>query len=187
MTRVYIALLAGLAILPAATSTLESARRKFDRLDEGKLRAGTRVDISTEELTAWAADEAKTYAPGAIRNIRLVLTPGGATVTASIDFLKVRQATTGEQAGWLMKNLLGGERQVTVRTRIESRNRKARVDLERVEISGVAIEGTTLEFLITNWLRPTLPDVHINEWFNLGVRVDRFTVSQSGVSVFVGK
>jgi len=86
-----------------------------------------------------------------------------------------------------MRNLFAGERQVVVRARFDSRNRRARVDVDRVEVSGVPIEGATLEFLVQNWLRPTFPDVKIDEWFDLGFRMDRFTVAPTGVSVFIGK
>ena len=180
-------LTAGLLLLPAATSVADVAQQKFDHIDSGKLRAGTRVDLSTAELNAWAASEARIYAQGATRNIKLELTVGAAKGTMLMDFLKLRQAATGEQPGWLMKNLFGGERLVTVTAHFESRNRRARVDVDRVEVSGVPIEGTTLDFLIENWLRPTFPDVKINEWFDLGFRMDRFTVSPVGASVFIGK
>jgi len=86
-----------------------------------------------------------------------------------------------------MKNLFAGERPVTVTVRFESRNGRARVDVDRVEVSGVPIEGATLDFLIQNWLRPTFPDVKINEWFELGYRIDRLTVSPGGTAVFIGK
>jgi len=177
----------GLLALPAATSPADIAHQKFARIENAKLPAGTRVDISAAELNAWAADEARLYAPGATRSIRLELTAGGATESMLVDFLKLRQAATGEQPGWLMKNLFSGERQVTVTARFESRNRRARVDVDRVEVSGVLIQGTTLDFLIQNWLRPTFPDVKINEWFDLGFRIDRFTVTPGGASIFIGK
>lgn len=177
----------GLIALPAATSVADIAHQKFARIETAKLPPGTRVDLSAAELNAWAADEARLYAPGAARNIKLQLTTGGATGSLLIDFLKLRQAATGEQAGWLMKNLFAGEKQVTVTAHFESKNRRARVNVDRVEISGVPIEGTTLDFLIQNWLRPTFPDVRINEWFDLGYRMDRFTVSPAGVQVIIGK
>ena len=47
--------------------------------------------------------------------------------------------------------------------------------------------GAALDFLIQNWLRPTFPDVKINQWFDLGFHMDSFTVSPAGVQVFVGK
>ena len=173
--------------LAAAAPTADIAHQKFARIESGKLPAGTRIDLSAAELDAWAADEAKLYAPGATRNIHLQLRAGAATASMLVDFLKLRQATTGEDPGWIMKNLFAGERQVTVTARFESRNRRARVDVDRVEVSGVPIEGATLTFLIDNFLRPTFPDVKVDEWFELGFHMDRFTVSPVGVSVFIGR
>jgi hypothetical protein len=155
-------LTAGLVILCAASSTADIAHQKFARIKDGKLAAGTRVDLSGAELTAWAADEARIYAPGAVRNIKLQLADGSATGSLMVDFLKLRQAATGEQPGWLMKTLFAGERPVTVTARFESRNRRARVDVDRVEVSGVPIEGTTLDFVIQNFLRPTFPDAKVD-------------------------
>lgn len=178
---------AGLLILHAAASTADIAHRKFARIEDGRLAPGTRLYLSAAELNAWAADEAQMYAPGAARDIKLQLADGAATGSMLVDFVKLRQAATGEQAGWLMKNLFAGERQVTVTARFESGNRRARVDVERVEVSGVPIEGATLDFLIQNWLRPTFPDVKADQWFDLGFRIERFTVSPGGVLVVIGK
>lgn len=182
-----LALAAVFLALAAPASIADIAHQKFARIETGKLPAGSRIDLSAAELNAWAADEAKLYAPGATRNIHLQLSDGAATASMLVDFLKLHQAATSEDPGWIMKNLFAGERQVTVTGRFESRNRRARVDVDRVEVSGVAIEGATLTFLIDNFLRPTFPDVKVDEWFPLGFHMDRFTVSPTGVSVFIGK
>jgi hypothetical protein len=178
--------LVGALLLPGVTSLADIAHQKFARIETGKLAPGTRIDFSIIELNAWAADEARLYAPGAARNIKVELTEGGATGSMLLDFLKLRQSATGEQPGWLAKTLFSGERPVTVKGRFESGSRRARVMVDRVEVSGVAIEGTALEFLIQNWLRPTFPDVKVNQWFELAYRVERFTVTPSGTSVFIG-
>lgn len=76
---------------------------------------------------------------------------------------------------------------MVVTARFASRNGRARVvDVERVEVSGIAIEGHTLEFVIEDYLRPTFPDVVVNEWFGLRFGVERFTVAPGGVTVNVG-
>jgi len=186
--RIGLALLAtGVLLLPAATSTADIAHRKFGQVEDGKLPAGTRVDLTAAELNAWASDEARIWVPGATRNIHLDLRTGEATGTILIDFAKLQKAATGQDPGWLMRNLFSGERPVTVKARFESSNRRARVDVERVEVSGVPIEGATLNFLIEEWLKPTFPDVKVNQWFDLGFRINRFTVSPGGVSIYVGR
>jgi hypothetical protein len=181
------ALLGALALFVSAATVSESANRKFAGLESARLPAGTRVDISIEELNAWANQKAHIYAPGAARNLRLELHDGEATGYALIDFVKLRQSAGGEEPGWIMRNLFSGERPVMVKARLQSRNRRARVDVERVEVSGVPIQGSALDFLIRNWLRPTFPTAHVNEWFNLGLRIDRFTVKPGGASVFIAR
>jgi len=95
----------------------------------------------------------------------------------------VEESVCGGEAG-------GGDGAVRVaqwRARFASRNGRARVvDVERVEVSGIAIEGHTLEFVIEDYLRPTFPDVVVNEWFGLRFGVERFTVAPGGVTVNVG-
>lgn len=177
----------GLVLLAAATPPADIAHRKFGQLENGKLPAGTRVDLTPAELNAWAADEARIWAPGAARNIHLDLRTGEATGSVLVDFAKLRKAVTGEDPGWIMKNLFSGERSVTVTARFESSNRRARVDVERVEVSGVPIEGAALNFIIEEWLKPTFPDVKVNQWFGLGFRINRFTVSPNLVSVYIGR
>jgi hypothetical protein len=185
--RIVLVVSAYLAALSAAPPPADLAHQKLARIESGELPAGTRIVLSGSELNAWAVDEALRYAPGATRNIRLRLATNGATASMLLDFLKLRQASTSEDPGWLMRNLFAGERPITVAAHFESRNHRARVMLDRVEISGVLIEGATLDFLVRNWLRPTFPDVKINEWFDLGYRIDSFTVTPSVVSVLIGK
>jgi hypothetical protein len=190
MTRFWpaIAVLVGAAALFVSAATVaESANRKFASIESTRLPAGTRIDLSLDELNAWVNQKARIYAPGGARNLRLELHDGEATGYALIDFVKLRQATSGEEPGWIMRNLFSGERPVMVKARFQAQNRRARVDVERVEVSGVPIQGSALDFLIRNWLRPTFPDAHVNEWFNLGLRMERFTVRPSGASVFIAR
>ncbi len=179
-----------LAIAGVAAATLaesQSAYRKFERIESGHAAPGSRIDFTPGELNAWTRDQARTRVPRGLRNPRIELSSARATGYADIDFLQLRQSTTGEAPGWLMRNLLAGERPVMVTARIQTGNGRARVDVERVEISGVPIEGRVLDLLIEQYVRPTFPDVKVSEWFELGYQVDRFTMSPSGISVFIGR
>ena len=53
-----------------------------------------------------------------------------------------------------------------------------------MEISGLAIDGNTLDFLIQNFLIPMYPDAVIGKPFELGHGIDRLDVSPSAVGVF---
>ena len=89
VVRVMLIAVATVLLLGAAATVAQIAHQKFARLDAAKLPAGTRVDLSAAELNAWATEQARIYAPGATRNIQLVLTTGGASGTMLPDFLKV--------------------------------------------------------------------------------------------------
>ncbi|MES1262054.1 MAG: hypothetical protein ABUS49_09980 [Acidobacteriota bacterium] len=172
------------AALGAAVFDSQSVWRKLESIERGRT-GGSRVVFTSAELNAWVGDQTRALAPQGARNPRLELGSGLATGYADIDFLKLRQAATGEAPGWLMKNLFSGVRPVKVIARIQSRNGRARVDVARVEVSGIAIEGPALDFLIEDFVRPLFPNAIVSEWFELQHGVDHFTVNTTGIAVFM--
>ena len=175
--------LLGLATLGAAANDYLSARQKFDSIESGLLKAGSRVELSVGELDAYAEREV----PQGVRNPRLQLVaPGMATGIAMVDFGKLRRAL-GYQTGWLMSKLLDGDRPVSVTARIRSAGGRATVDLQRVEIAGVAVDGRTLDFLIQNILLPLYPDAVVGRPFELGHRIERVDVGPAAVAVLIGR
>jgi len=158
-----------------------SAKQKFDSIEAGHLRAGTRVILTFPELNAWVAREA----PAGVRNPQVrVAAREVATGTALIDFGKLERSA-GRQPGWLMSKLLDGERPVTVTARVRSGAGSATVDIQRVEVSGLVIDGRTLDFLIQNFLLPMYPDAVVGRPFELGHRIDRLDVSPANVVVLL--
>jgi hypothetical protein len=138
-------------------------------------------------LNAWLREQAGRYFPGAVTNIRLELGNNSATAYADVDFVKLRQAATGESPGWIMRNLFSGQRSIAVQAHFVSAHGGARVDVDSVRMSGVPIEGRALDFLIRNYVRPTFPDLKLSEWFRLANGVDRVAATPSGASVFIGR
>jgi hypothetical protein len=173
----------GLATLGAAPNDYSSAKQKFDLIESDRLKAGSRVELSVRELDAYAEREV----PEGVRNPHLQLVaPGVATGTAMIDFGKVRRAL-GYQTGWLMSQLLDSDRPVSVTARIHSAGGRATVDLQRVEISGVAADGRTLDFLIQNIFLPLYPNAVLGRPFELGHRIERLDVGTAAVAVLIGR
>ena len=166
----------------AAIDEYASARQKLDQIEAGQLRPGTRLTLTPREIDAYAAREA----PPGVRNPRMQLQAGLAKGTALIDFGKVRRAQ-GHPPGWLLSKLLDGERPVSVTARIRSGNGQATVDVQQVEISGVQIDGSTLDFLIQNFLLPMYPDATVGRPFELGHRIERLEVQPGAVGVVIGK
>jgi hypothetical protein len=175
--------LLGLATLGAAPNDYLSAKQKFDSIENGRLKAGARVELSVRELDAYAEQSV----PVGVRDPRLQLpAPGVATGIAMVDFGKLRRAL-GYQTGWLMSKLLDGDRTVSVTAHIHSAGGRATVDIQRVEISGIAVDGRTLDFLIQNILLPLYPDAVVGRPFELGHRIEKVDVGPAAVDVLIGR
>jgi len=158
-----------------------TAKEKLEKIESGKLRSGAKVVLSFQELNAWVAHEA----PAGVRNPKVQVPAREiATGNALIDFGKLER-NAGRKPGWLMSKLLDGERPVSVTARIRSAGGRATVDIQRVEISGITIDGRTLDFLIENFLMPMYPTAAISRPFEMGHRIDRLDVSPAAVAVLL--
>ena len=160
-----------------------SARQKVDLIESGRLLPGARIDLSLDELNAFAVKEA----PAGVRNPKLALADQGiVSGTAMVDFGKLRRAQ-GYQPGWLMSKLLDGERPVSARARIRSGGGKVTVEVERASISGIEIDGGTLNFIIENFVVPFYPEAMVGRPVAMGFRIDRLQVAPAGVAVLIGR
>ena len=165
------------AASPVGTSPeAASAESKLDLLRNGRAAPGSVVTFTAREINAWAAMELPQYFPRGVRNARVELGRGSATGTATIDFVQLRQGD-GQTTNWLLAKLLEGERPVRVTASIQSAHGKAAVYVRRVEISGVGVSGTALDFLVDNFVRVIFPDVRVNEPFPLADGIERIEVA----------
>jgi hypothetical protein len=160
-----------------------SACQKVSSIESGRLLPGARVDLSLAELNAYAAKEA----PAGVRNAKLMF-EGQETVsgTALVDFGKLRRAQ-GYEPGWLMSKLLDGERPVSATARIHSGGGKVTVDVQKASISGVEIDGKTLDFLIQNFILPFYPEAMVDRPVTMGFHIDRLQLAPTGVGVVIGR
>ena len=188
MLRRYalVLLLPVIPVLYSAVSEYASAKRKFEMIGDDRLRPGTRVTLTPGELNAYVLQESKDVLPDGVRNPKLVLGNGVATGSALIDFGQVRRAQ-GKSAGWMLSRLLEGERPVTVTANIRSGNGQMTVDVQRVEISGIELDGKMLDFLIRHYLQAVYPQAKVGVPFRIGHRVERVDVRPSDVAVAIGR
>src|SRR5438128_988490 len=112
-----LALLAVPILLFSSRSEYQSAQRKFELIENERLRPGSRLALSQRELNAYAEEELPKIVPQGVREPKLLLGAGTATGSALIDFIKLRSAQ-GKAPGWLMRQMLQGEHPVTVTARI---------------------------------------------------------------------
>lgn len=163
-----------------------SATRKIELIRSERAAAGSQVSLKPRELNAWARQEVSSVVPEGVREPRVELGWGSASGFAYIDFPKLQQAR-GQPVGWILRHLLAGERPVRVEARIRSGGGRATVDLDRVEISGLAIQGAALEFLIRSFLLPYVPEAKIGQPFELAHRIERLEVRPEEVRVLIGR
>lgn len=162
------------AVDPAA-----SLRQKLAHIESGRLPPHTRVVTTAAEWNAWASEEAAELFPGAIQDVRLTALPEDRiTASARVNFLKLSNSRN-----WLMQELFNGEKPVTVTVHVLSNNGRARVDVERVEVSGVALHGPALDFVIQQYVLPRYPEAEVNRWFALDYGIDHFEIAPAGVTI----
>jgi hypothetical protein len=179
-----IALLSLTGFAAVSRTDYQSAKRKFQSIEKQPPKPGSKVSFTAPELNAYVQAELPPVAPRGIRNPKVeLLGDNTATGRALIDFVSFRSAQ-GKSTNWLMRKLLEGEREVVVTTRISSGGGKATVNLQRVEISGIPIEGATLDFILANYLIPNYPEAKIGRPFALHKNVDRIEVSPGVAYVF---
>ena len=170
----------------AVSPEYQAIEHKFSLIEHERLKPGSRVVLTPEELNAYAREEIAEAAPDGVRNPRLELGQGTATAYALIDFGKLRRAE-GKPPGRILSYLLDGERPVTIKARIRSAGGTATVDVDSVDISGITLEGAMLEFLIQHYLMPAYPNAKVGQPFELGHRIERLDVQPNAVGVLIGR
>jgi hypothetical protein len=179
-------LLLSLFAAAATTPHYVSAQKKLHQIESHQAPARSTVAFTHAEINEYARVRARELADGAVRSPRVELRHNAATAAALVDFAKLREAG-GEPPGMVMRWLLSGERPVRVMLRLDSRDGLCTVHLERVEVSGVGIEGRGLDFLIGNFVTPLYPDAQIGQPFEMDHRVERIDVRPNSVFVRIGE
>ena len=172
------------SMLFAADPLADSAQKKLDSISDQKLKRGAVVTLSPREVNAWIHEKAAKAFPQGIRNENIVLGPGTADGNALVDLTKLSKSNNVNP---LIARLIEGERPLRVAIRVESSNGKCTVFLTHVELSGVAIDGSILDFLIKHFVQPRYPDIKISEPFDLDYNIDHIEIQSAGVRVAIRK
>ncbi len=159
------------------------ASKQFDLIDSGRAKPGSVIVLTPAELNAWARERLPEKING-VREPRITLGMGTATVAMLVDFVKLR-AVDGVENNSAFAKLFEGERLMRVSARLESGGGRAAVHLSRAEIGGAAITGSVLDFVVGTLLRPMFPEAHINEPFDLGANVERIDIRPRDVRVTI--
>ena len=162
--------------LAATRTDYITVKQKFQQIDRKQAKPGSRIPITAQEINAYVENELPLVAPQGIRRPHVQLQGNNtATGSALIDFVKLRSAR-GKPTNWLLRKMLEGEHEVKVTTRVRSADGTATVDVQRVEVGGLPIQGAALDFLVKNYLMPNYPEAKIGRPFKLHNQVDRIEV-----------
>jgi len=172
------------AVMLHASEGFDSAQRKLDAIEARQVRPGSVVTFTPEEINAWARVTVPQIVPQGIRNEHVELSNGSAISSALVDFLKMRQGK-GEATNWFLSRLIEGERPLAVTLRVQSGGGRCTVYLTGVELSGVAVNQTVLDFLVKTFFLPIYPDAKINQPFDLDYNIDRIDIRPRGVMVTI--
>jgi hypothetical protein len=172
------------ASLRAADPLYESARRKLDLIEAGKVARGSVISFPPQEINAWARVRVPEIVPQGIRDIRVELGMNTAAGYAIVDFLKMHQAQ-GQSTNWLISKFIEGERPLKVSVRLESGGGRCTVYLTGVELSNLSANKTVLDFLLNTFFRPLYPDAKIDEPFDLDYNIDRIDIRPTGARVII--
>jgi len=163
----------------------DSAQKKLDSISDQKLKPGSVVTLSPREVNAWIHEKAVKAFPEGVRNEHIDLGPGTADGNALVDLTKIGKSKNSVNP--LIARLIEGERPLRVAIRVESANGRATVFLTHVELSGVAIDGSILDFLIKHFVQPRYPDIKINEPIELDFNIERIEIQPMGVRILIKK
>jgi len=188
--RLFMSMAAGglcaVVLLPsiAADANLETAQTKLDAIQSGRIKPGYGVTFSEAEVNAWAGDRAQKF--DGVRESHVQFGTGTVTASALIDFLQIRKAEGLDTNGAIAK-LIEGERPVRVELRISSNAGRATVTPLRVEISGVGIPASVLDFLVMRFVVPIFPQANVGQPFELKDGIERVEIRPGALRVIMKK
>jgi len=182
--RILISALIAAFALAASDPQADAVTRKIDLIENAAARPGSVFVFTSSELNAWVRSKAPSVVAQGFRNPRLELGNDAATGYALVDFLKIRSAS-GLDTNWLLAKLIEGEKPVSATAEIRSANGQLTVHLKRVEIGGIAVTGSALDFLIKNFFLPLYPNAQIDQPVALADGVDHIQVSPDAARVYI--
>jgi hypothetical protein len=185
MRSLFILAMAAMVPLHANDRIAESALNKLDLIESGRAKPGSVIVFTPAEINAWAEDRVPAMYQG-IREPRVQLGNGSAVGSAMVDFLKMRQGQ-GLTTNSLLSRFIEGERPLKVSVRLESAGGRATAYLTRLELSGAAVTGAALDFLVNQFFLHLFPDAKVNRPFDLPDNIERLEIRQDGVRVTIRK
>lgn len=131
-----------------------SAARKFQRLAAGEVPSGESVELQQDEMNAFLRYHAAPTVPDSISDLEIKFREGGAVVRAEVDLEKAGESL--QDLPVLMRFLLRGTRRIALDVDFAGERGLATTALVLIEIDGVELSGTVLEWFLQSFAPPEL-------------------------------
>jgi len=126
-----------------------SAARKFQRFAAGEVPSGESVELQQDEMNAFLRYHAAPTVPDSIRDLEITFREGGAVVRAEVDLEKAGESL--QDLPVLMRFLLRGTRRIALDVDFVGERGFATTTLLLIEIDGVELSGTVLEWFLQSF------------------------------------
>ena len=131
-----------------------SAARKFQRLAAGEVPNGATVELPQDEMNAFLRYHAAPTVPDSVRDPEITFRDGGAVIRAVVDLEKAGESVQDLPA--LMRLLFRGTRRIALDVDFVGEGGFATTALVLIEIDGVELSGTVLEWFLGSFAPPEL-------------------------------
>ena len=131
-----------------------SAARKFQRLAAGEVPSGATVELPQDEMNAFLRYHAAPTVPDSVRDPEITFRDGGAVIRAVVDLEKTGESVQDLPA--LMRLLFRGTRRIALDVDFVGEGGFATTALVLIEIDGVELSGTVLEWFLGSFAPPEL-------------------------------
>lgn len=126
-----------------------SAARKFQRLAAGEVPSGESVELQQDEMNAFLRYHAAPTVPDSIRDLEITFREGGAVIRAEVDLERAGESL--QDLPVLMRFLLRGTRRIALDVDFVGERGFATTTLLLIEIDGVELSGTVLDWFLQSF------------------------------------
>jgi len=178
------------AVVPCAAQTddgpkhskeYRSAVAKIEQVQSDANRGTPQQMVFTaEELSAYV-NEGGVNLPLGVDNVKFTGRPGVITGVTKVDFDKI---TAGKMSMNPLMMLFTGIHEVTVIADAEGTAGRATLNVQSVQIDGVTVPRTALEFFVTKYIQPKYGhNIGMNDLFQMPAHIDSATVGENTLTV----
>ena len=158
-----------------------SAEQKFNQVQRHASGGKTQTTTFTADEISAYVNEGGVTLPTGVENVKFTGKSGAVTAVTRVDFDKI---TAGKSSMNPLMMLFSGQHDVTVNANASGSGGQATVDVQSVEIDGVTVPRTALEFFVSRYIQPKYGNaIGLNNRFAMPAHVDSAVVGDNSLTL----